>query len=1079
MTQKYRIQISDGKVLGPFSFEDILRLIENGKLDPEKDKVASFPIGTWEHPLDIDHFNTALNKAEDTQVVELIDDELIEDTSQEQTVIEPVDLPEFNYEKPQMESPTKEAQDEDEEEKEDDVDLDSTLILDRDKIKSVFDEDTIKLDKDTLEEPEQIIEQEVEEAQEEVEEEEIIDQKSETVVADLSSLLEEVESDTEVKEVESSIEENLKAEALENKEREDQLLRDIVSEEEIDEDLEEEGEEIWEEIEDLEYREGKKFSVMDKLNTFKEKIEHLREEKEEVEQEEKSDLKKRRVKSLIIGLLLIFVIWEFLFPKTKEVKEIIPVYAQIRFPILEEYSDHQKSAELMNKALQELPKRNYISKVNAANNLRKSLSFKFKDNKAISYLINIYSKLLKDAKDHKKAGDIILTLMAITKNRSLTDDQIVEGSARFYHYNNKSLTALNIIENFLRIEKPKLDLMVLYLDILLEVGQLEKAKNLFSKLNKIPKKPLNVHLILSKFYEVDQQFENAKKQVLAGIKEYPRSIPLYIQYGVLSSREGKFKELEKALKKIEQFEAGKSPYYLSRLYEFKGILFAIKKDLKTSGMYFKKALSIKESDILRSRLASFDYKGANAVETLITESKIIEKMRVIHKKVVEKEWEQAFQLAIEATDLNPKYIPARSLLAKIQIKRGFFEDGLKTLEELKNDYPFNERIAVQYILALIEAFRLDIAEKELSVLGMKKDKSVVSYNKILSRYYLKKGKDILALRYLNEITKQDPLDDESLFLMAQTFLKYRKYSQAQRYLAKAIELHPDNLTYKSLWANILYELEGADTAIGYIRDLMETKKDHPKLLGDIAIYYYKSGQLKEFEEHHEKIKNLPEKEESFYEFLVESSKLNEKLEDVIQYTKELIKVDQGNIESRMALGEMLYNMKKFKEAEKVFLDVKKRLSTYPKLNYYLGKIYLNTKKIDKAEKLAKDEIKANPESSTGYFVLGLVYQTKKEYTNAARNYEVAISKDGKDVEALEALAKMKRGQNFLAESRELFLRAIKQEPSRASLHREIGYVYKGIGQSELAIESFETYLKLSPLAQDQSTIKSYIKQLKL
>jgi tetratricopeptide (TPR) repeat protein len=551
---------------------------------------------------------------------------------------------------------------------------------------------------------------------------------------------------------------------------------------------------------------------------------------------------------------------------------------------------------------------------------------------------------------------------------------------------------------------------------------------------------------------------------LEGIKDYPRSIPLYIQYGVLSSREGKFKELEKAVKKIEQFQAGKSPYYLSRLFEFKGILFAIKKDLKNSGKYFKKALEIKESDILRSRLASFDYKGANAVETLITESKIIQKMRIVRKKISEKDWEQAFQLAIEASDLNPKYIPARSLLAKIQIKRGFFEDGLKTMEELKNDYPFNENITVQYILALIEAYKLNKAEKEMSLLGAKKDKSISNYNRILAHYYLKKGKDILGLRYLNELSKHDPLNDESFYLMAETFLKYRKYNQSQRYLAKAIELDPDNLTYKTLWAKILYELEGADTAIGYLRDLMEKEKDHPKLLGDIAIYYYKSGQLKEFEEHHEKIKNLPEKEESFYEFLVESSKMNEKVEDVIKYTKQLVKVDQGNIESRMALGEMLFNMKKYKEAEKVFLEVKKRLSTYPKLNYYLGKLYLDTNKVDLAEKLAKEEIKADPESPTGYLVLGLVNQKKKEYNNAARNYELAISKDAKDVEALEALAKMKRAQNFLAESRELFLRAIKQDPSRASLHREIGYVYKGIGQAELAVESFETYLKLSPLA---------------
>ncbi len=771
--------------------------------------------------------------------------------------------------------------------------------------------------------------------------------------------------------------------------------------------------------------------------------------------------------------------FEFLFPEKKQVKEIVPVYAQVRFPILEEFSDPQKSKELMNQALAELPKKNYLSLNNAANLFRQSLSHNFKDNKSIGYLINAYSKLLKNAKDPKKAGDTILTLMAITKNRSLTDAQIVEGSARFYHFNNKSLTAQNIIENFLRIEKPNLDLMVLYLDVLIENGNLVKAKDLFEKLNKIPKKPIDVHLVMAKFYEIDQQFENAKKQILEGLKDFPRSIPLYIYYGDMVSKEGKFKELEKVVAKVQQFEAGKSPYYLSRYFEFKAILLAVKGDLKSAGGYFKKALAIKDSDILRSRLASLDYKGSNAVETLIVESKIIEKMRLVRKKMREKDWEQAFQLAIEAADLNPKYIPSKSLLAEIQIKRGFFEDGLKTLEELKSEYPFNDKILFQYILALIESFKLDKAEKEMAVLGQKKDKDETLFNRILAHFYLKKEKDILGLRYLNVVTQADPLDDHSFYLMAKTFLKYRKYDQSQRYLAKAIELDPENIQYKSLWAKILYELEGADTAIGYIRDLLEKNQNHPKLLGDIAIYYYRSGQLKDFEEYQEKISNLPEKDESFYEFLIESSKINENLEDVINYTKELIKVNQGDLQSRMALGEMLFNLKKYKEAEKVFLEVKKRLSSYPKLNYFLGKIYLNTKDIEGAEKLAKEEIKSDSESSSGYLLLGMVYQVKKDYFNAARQYELAISKNSTDVEALEALAKMKRGQNFLTEARELFLRAIKQEPSRPSLYKEIGFVYKGIGQSELAIESFETYLKLVPLAQDAQTIKGYIQQLKL
>ena len=75
----------------------------------------------------------------------------------------------------------------------------------------------------------------------------------------------------------------------------------------------------------------------------------------------------------------------------------------------------------------------------------------------------------------------------------------------------------------------------------------------------------------------------------------------------------------------------------------------------------------------------------------------------------------------------------------------------------------------------------------------------------------------------------------------------RKYPNARINLAKAIELDPLNIDYKVVWAKILYELESSDTAIGYLRDLLKEHPDNPKILADIAIYYYKSGQINDFE----------------------------------------------------------------------------------------------------------------------------------------------------------------------------------------------------------------------------------------
>ena len=52
-----------------------------------------------------------------------------------------------------------------------------------------------------------------------------------------------------------------------------------------------------------------------------------------------------------------------------------------------------------------------------------------------------------------------------------------------------------------------------------------------------------------------------------------------------------------------------------------------------------------------------------------------------------------------------------------------------------------------------------------------------------------------------------------------------------------------------------------DVAIGYVRKRLEEFKDHPKLLGDIARYYYESGQQRlQFVDQLKKIKVITKTE---------------------------------------------------------------------------------------------------------------------------------------------------------------------------------------------------------------------------
>lgn len=802
--------------------------------------------------------------------------------------------------------------------------------------------------------------------------------------------------------------------------------------------------------------------------------------KEAVEKrKQKFKLTKSAVIKGVIGAgIVIYLLLELLQPPKGTIPQIEIIPFTVKFPLTSEFLKEKESKASFEEGLKFYAQDTYKGKLRASTEFLKSLEFKFQDNEALANLILVYSELILNSKNLQKDATTLFKLIRIGKNKSLSNLNMVMGIGLFYYHNGKIVTALNIIENYLRIGKPSLKLLAIYLEILVKKGDFSKAKSVYEKIKDVPYKPLEAYISIARYLDMDQRFGEGKLEVLEGLKNYKNSVPLYLELIRYLVRESQFKEMEKVLKLVENLEAEASPFYFSKYLEYMGILSAVRKDDQKATQFFKAALGMRESDELRSKLASLRVAGGSAVEALVIESKIKEFMRLAQIELKEKRYNEAFQYAIEASDLNPTYIPSQLLLSKIQVERGFYNDALETLLKLKRDVPENISVNEALIMGYINSYKLDAAKKEITSIAETDLGKTSQYYSILARYYLKSGNVVLGIKNLQEALDKDPLGDENYFLLAQQYLKYRKYARAQQYLANAIELDPLNIEYRSLWAKILYELDSADAALGYLRDDLQKNPDNPKILAEMAIYYYKSGQTKNFEEIKNQIENMPKKDAGLYSFLVEAAKLEDRQEDVLKYSKELIKLFPGDLESRMVIGEYLVKVRNWKDAQKVFEEVKESLGSFPRVNYFLSVVYMAQNEPDKAEEAAKLEMAENPSRPGGFYAMGEVLSFKKDFSQAARMYEKAISIDPKYVDALYALGKIKFKQNYLSESQELFSRAIKESPNYAEIYRDIGFVYKAMGQSGLAIESFETYLKLDPTAKDQDRVKQFIEQLR-
>jgi tetratricopeptide (TPR) repeat protein len=317
-----------------------------------------------------------------------------------------------------------------------------------------------------------------------------------------------------------------------------------------------------------------------------------------------------------------------------------------------------------------------------------------------------------------------------------------------------------------------------------------------------------------------------------------------------------------------------------------------------------------------------------------------------------------------------------------------------------------------------------------------------------------------------------------MYSIAKILVRNKKFAEARNFLSKALLLDPKNVNYHALYSEILYEQDGTDTAIGYLRDTMAELSDDPVLISAIATAYYKSGQIKEFETYYKKVQNLAKKDEGFYVFLIAAAKLGGRKDEFIQYSRELLKLNPGNLKIRMELGELLYDEQRYDEAILEFTEVKSMLNSYPRVHFQLARVYLAKGDVAKAKQMAQKELDLNPNLDSAHFIMGEVHRVNREYREAILRYEKAISLDPKSVDALVAMAGIRISQNYAKEAIELLLRALRQEQSNPIIHKLLGDAYRAAGQRALAKEKYEDYLKINPVAADKDLIESYIRNLK-
>lgn len=1058
MSVKYRVRLQNDRVIGPFTAEEIGELFLKNHISGDE-LCQQFPIGDWRALSSFPNLSSLVNQIKKqnltlTNVEKLTEKEKTQ-VHNEITHSGLKTFKEFKFGKDinidvDYNELEKRYQDANPEEPE------KTRIVSRTKKKEPEVDKTVVIPskaqrpmKETTEmrkkREEAVKEKQQEEKPKPPTQEELANEKTEFV--NLANILPSINAQLSVSEVEldqkAKIEEN--NERIRQKELREEMLR-LQKEEE-------------------EYEEEEDEAPLDQAST------------DDIPAEKKPRKKKKKGMSLIVALAFLAIFY-VLFSEDEKPKVTGPLFVDVKFPITQEFEDKPGATTALVQGRQLYAKGTYVSRSLAANQFVLSLQKMFSGNEAHGELILSYAELMHETADPKIAANTIYKLIQLAENKMLSDLNVVTGTSLFYNKIGKHQTGVNVVKNYLRAKSPvSAKLLAYYLDLLINANDLVEARKIYTKLKETPKKPFEVYYYLARFNEIDDQPAEAQNLIDEGLKYYPSSVLLMLKKADHLLKLQDQKKYEEVLKKILQLNAEGSPTFTAMTYYHMGLLSAMKNKSAEASGYFKKSLELKESEDLRRMLSGLDLSGDKLLQAQILESKVLDLIKKSKAELKGGNLEAAFTYSIEAVDAMPDYVPAILLQTQLQLRRGLFDSAISTLQRASGTNPNNNILKKNLVLAYMKAYKFEDGQKILVELSQSKFAYGNEYASLMGDFYTANNNLPLAIRWYSEALNRDPLSDYDMFSLAKIFVRLKKFPDAKSRLAKALLLDPKNPDYLALNAEILFEQDTTDTAIGYLRDAISEIGEDPKLLAKIAAFYYKSGQIKEFQNYYKRIQDMPRKDETFFEFLIYASRLEEKKDDYVNYSRELLRLNPGNLKARLDLGEFFYDNRRYTEAISEFEEIKDKLGSYPKVHYMLAKIYLATGDIKKAKEMALKELDLNPSLDSAHFIVGEVARTEKDYREAVLKYEKAISLNPKSTDALMAMAWIRLAQNYANEAIELYNRALREDKNNPEIHKQMGYAYRAAGQRALAKEKFEDYLKLNPVAPDKDQIEAQIRNL--
>jgi tetratricopeptide (TPR) repeat protein len=808
---------------------------------------------------------------------------------------------------------------------------------------------------------------------------------------------------------------------------------------------------------------------------IKKKLDRIKSESIEKSRPETEVNNKKKVIYAIIGIIVLIVA---LLPEQKKKEEPIykPIFPIIKFPLENTKINQSLADEHYQVGLKLLSSGSYIDKVSAAQNFLTSIEAKYIDNLSLPKLLLTYVDLLKYSSEPQKDGNVVFQMLQVFFQKYIDNVDMNNAYGMYFYTQNMPDAAYVYMKKYLDLGKnPTIRYFSDLIEICISIGKFSEAKSLYNKIKDQEISQPHIFIQLYHYELVENNTSEAFKWLSQGLEKYPQNVSLMFARAHFETMKNDYKSLAVTLNEIENHLFGQSERYRSLFYAYKAFLAVLAKNVAQSNDYLEKASLWHDKSTLNMLLKQLDQAGLTSDSKIFKQAKADEYIKASNQYLKQANFPLALLNATNAIEIARHYAKGYILQAEIYAKTGFYQKAIESLVQIKETVAQDPEINFTLLSLYIETYKFSDAIKLFNVLGVtdiRHDYRYYSYNAAM---YFKMGKLLESIKWLQDSLQRNPLNHKDYYLLGEILFRRKSLTKAKSMYNKAIELNPMDPQYKISYSRVIYEESGADVAIGYLRDLLRDYPSNPQIMGEIAINYYKSGQVSYYQGILKEIQELPQKDKTMYEFLIKSAELNDNLKDVIAYSEKLLEIDPGDLRARIYLAELLIEMQKYDEATDHLMFMYQRLETYPRLLYNLSRLSLLAGDKDKAMNFAKREIESNPGVEDGFILLGNINKEEEKFVDAERNFAEALKINPNSIDALAGMAFVHVKRNNLEAALDLYQKAIRLSPNKPTLRKSIGDVYRMTGQSAQAIEHYKIYLELLPNTKFKAEVETYIR----